>query len=200
MTGTDLSPIQPQWVPPNCTFEIDDVTLKWTYPSNFFDFIHIREMFGSVGDWDELFDQAYLHLKPGGYVENIEHSVHPVSDDDTVGPDHIYTQYGEVMHEMGRKRGKDFDVWKYNAERMRQAGFVDVVEKRMKWPMGPWSSDPKLKMLGRWNQLRCQQGIEGFVMRSLTTVGGWSYTEVQAFLGKVRDALKDRTLHAYLDV
>ena len=50
--GTDLSPIQPEWVPPNCHFEIDDVSLDWTFPSNHFDFIHIRELFGCIPDWD----------------------------------------------------------------------------------------------------------------------------------------------------
>jgi hypothetical protein len=46
VTGTDLSPIQPEWVPPNCHFEIDDVSLEWTFPPDHFDFIHIREPAG----------------------------------------------------------------------------------------------------------------------------------------------------------
>lgn len=37
VTGVDLSPIQPPFVPPNCVFEIDDVTLPWTYAENQFD-------------------------------------------------------------------------------------------------------------------------------------------------------------------
>ena len=32
VTGTDLSPIQPSWVPPNCKFEIDDAEREWTHP------------------------------------------------------------------------------------------------------------------------------------------------------------------------
>ena len=47
VTGVDLSPIQPPFVPPNCVFEIDDVTLPWTYAENQFDFIHVRELFGT---------------------------------------------------------------------------------------------------------------------------------------------------------
>lgn len=27
--GIDLSPVQPEWVPPNCTFEVDDFDLEW---------------------------------------------------------------------------------------------------------------------------------------------------------------------------
>jgi len=57
--GTDLSPIQPDMVPPNCIFEVDDVRDLWTYPENYFDFVHIRSLFGSVSDWDALWAQAY---------------------------------------------------------------------------------------------------------------------------------------------
>jgi hypothetical protein len=172
VTGTDLSPIQPEWVKPNCTFEVDDVTLPWTYRPCSFDFIHIREMFGSISDWDELYAQAYRVLKPGAYLENCEHSITPVTDDDTSGPDHVYTQYGKIMNELGRKLGNEFDIWNQVKEGMVRAGFVDVVETRTKWPMGSWSSDPKMKELGRWNQLWIGQGIEGFVLRMLTNHGG----------------------------
>ena len=174
MIGTDLSPIQPHWVPPNLSFEVDDMTLPWTYPPASFDYIHIREMFGSVSNWGELYAQAYRALKPGGYLENCEHSITPVSDDDTVKPDHVFQQYGRIMNEMGRRRGKEFDIWKHVKDGMVRAGFVDVVERRTKWPMSAWSSDPKMKELGRWNQLRVDQGIEGFAIRLLTTVGGVS--------------------------
>ncbi|KAI4230682.1 MAG: hypothetical protein L6R40_007980 [Gallowayella cf. fulva] len=94
VVGTDLSPIQPTWVPPNCVFEVDDVTMEWTFRKDSFDFIHSREMFGSIADWDEYFRQCFLHLKPGGYVEALERGVKPVSDDGTVGPDHFWTTWG----------------------------------------------------------------------------------------------------------
>lgn len=131
-------------------------------------------MFGSVSDWDFLLSSAYAAIKPGGWIENAEHGVQPISDDDTVGPDHIFTDYGRNMTEMGRKRGKEFEVYRHAKERMERAGFVDVVETRMKWPMGPWSSDKKMKELGRWNKLRCERGIEGFVMRMFTNDAGVS--------------------------
>ena len=46
--GTDLSPIQPSWVPPNVHFQIDDCILDWTWPENYFDFIHIRNLYGKL--------------------------------------------------------------------------------------------------------------------------------------------------------
>jgi hypothetical protein len=39
--GIDLSPIQPAWVPSNVKFRVDDVTLDWMEPENFYDFVHV---------------------------------------------------------------------------------------------------------------------------------------------------------------
>lgn len=45
--GVDLSPIQPSFAPPNCKFEVDDITAPWAYEPPKFDFIHIRTLYGT---------------------------------------------------------------------------------------------------------------------------------------------------------
>jgi hypothetical protein len=183
--GTDLSPIQPLFVPPNCAFEIEDLNLDWTYSKSQFDFIHIRELFGSVADWDEFFSSAFEHTKPGGYVEVIEHSVLPVSDDGTVNEESFFTLWGKTVVEMGRRFGKSFTIWEESRERLEKAGFVDIVEKKYKWPMNGWPSPEyrthgddgekswqRLREIGVWNQLRLYDGVEGFMLRLLTVAGG----------------------------
>jgi hypothetical protein len=185
IVGTDLSPIQPSFVPPNCHFEIEDLNSTWTYPENHFDFIHIRELFGCVSDWDDFFAQAFAHTKPGGYVEIMEHSVWPVSDDGTVNDQSFLTLWGRTVVEMGERFGKSFTIWKESKSQMERAGFVDIVEKRYKWPVNDWPSPAfrtdgndggkswqRLRELGRWNQLRLYYGVEGFMLRLLTTTGG----------------------------
>ena len=49
----------PNRVPPNTTFEIDDMEDEWTYPDNHFDYIHMRSLSGSFADWDSVLAQAY---------------------------------------------------------------------------------------------------------------------------------------------
>ncbi|KAH9878826.1 hypothetical protein J1614_002260 [Plenodomus biglobosus] len=196
--GTDLSPIQPKWVPPNCHFEIDDITLEWTFPPNHFDMVYLRELFGSIGDWDFLFQQAFHHTKPGGYIEVVEHSVCPVSDDGSMGPDHFYHTWGSVVLEMGEKFGKSFTIWEESAERLRKAGFVDVTVVDFKWPMNGWPQEPKAKTIGRWNQLRLMDGVEGFMLRLLTQAGGWSVARAQLHLAQMRKELKCYRTKAYL--
>lgn len=77
--GTDLSPIQPRSVPPNVKFEVDDVCDEWVYAVPF-DFIHIRGLYGSVGDWDQLYAQAQRTEKGERYTAQTpvdkRHSLH----------------------------------------------------------------------------------------------------------------------------
>lgn len=54
------------------------------------------------------------------------------------------------------------------------AGFVDVVEYKFKWPLGPWSNDPRLKDIGRWNMHSWEIGLEGWTMALLTRCKGVS--------------------------
>lgn len=183
--GTDLSPIQPLFVPPNCTFEIEDCNQPWTYPDSHFDFIHIRELFGCVPDWDVFFAKCFKHTKPGGYVEILEHSVWPRCDDDSMPPDAFYNLWGQTALQMGERFGKSFTIWEESKARMEKAGFVNVEEIRYKWPMNGWPSPElrtdgddggknwrRLRELGIWNQLRLYDGIEGMQMRLLTAAGG----------------------------
>jgi hypothetical protein len=59
-------------------------------------------------------------------------------------------------------------------EEIENAGFVNVVEKVFKAPIGPWPADPKLQELGRWTLLGFDTGLEGFVLAILTRTLGVS--------------------------
>lgn len=59
--GLDLSPIQPDWVPQNVSFVVDDIEHEagWTYDDNMFDYIHVRHIMHSIRDRKELFERIY---------------------------------------------------------------------------------------------------------------------------------------------
>jgi ubiquinone/menaquinone biosynthesis C-methylase UbiE len=82
--GTDISPTQPNWVPPNLQFQIDDAQLDWTFPDNHFDFIHLRYMQGAIDDWPKMYRQMYRHLKPGGWFQHLEPGLEMGSDNPNV--------------------------------------------------------------------------------------------------------------------
>lgn len=152
------------------------MTLDWTFPRNHFDFVHIRELFGCVPDWDFFFAQAYDHIAPGGWIEIVEHGVHALCDDGTMSDDHFFHTWGETVIGLSEKWGKSFTIWEEAKARLEKAGFVDVTEVPFKWPMNGWPSDRKMKDIGRWNQLRLHEGVESFMLRLLTQVGGVSFS------------------------
>lgn len=132
--GTDLSPIQPSWVPPNVSFQIDDCTQEWTFPPNSFDFIHIRWLFGSIIDWDALYREAFNALKPGGWIESHEASTQFSSDDGTMREDSAMAQFGKFFAEGGKKLGRSMTVLEDGVQRrgIEAAGFVDIHEESFK--------------------------------------------------------------------
>ncbi|KAL1874364.1 hypothetical protein VTK73DRAFT_447 [Phialemonium thermophilum] len=105
VVGTDVSPIQPTWVPPNLKFEIEDCTQDWTFAPNSIDYIHMRWLVGSIDDWTALMRRAYDALRPGGYIESFEASSCIVSDDGSVTDDSAMGQWGPDSAEgSGRSR------------------------------------------------------------------------------------------------
>ena len=56
-TGIDVSPCQPNWVPPNAYFEVDDYNVEWL-DQNRYDLVHARELLGSCPDWVGLYRRA----------------------------------------------------------------------------------------------------------------------------------------------
>ncbi|EDO05046.1 hypothetical protein SS1G_07531 [Sclerotinia sclerotiorum 1980 UF-70] len=185
--GTDLSPIQPD----------NDVTEEWTYPPNYFDFIHIRGLFGSIPDWGRLYAQAFKHLKPGGFIQHIEPSLHVKSDDDTVPPDSPLYRFADLFNNAGERTGQSMDICPTMSSKISQAGFINLHEKTYKMPLGEWSNDPKLRELGKWNLLQFDVGLEGFAVQLLTNTMEMSLPEVQLFCAQVRAAARDRRIHSY---
>lgn len=132
--GTDLSPIQPSWCPPNVKFEIDDLEEPWTYAPNSFDYIHIRYMVGSVSDWTKLFRQCYTALKPGGWLETYEPEADYRSDDDTIPADAALYVWRDLFAEGGKKLGRPFTPVTDDVQRkgVIEAGFTNMHSKTIK--------------------------------------------------------------------
>ncbi|KAF2110998.1 S-adenosyl-L-methionine-dependent methyltransferase [Lophiotrema nucula] len=200
--ATDLSPTQVTSAPPNIRFEVDDACSEWIYPESSFDFVHVRGLTGCVKDWPYLYQQAFKHLKPGGYFEHLEFSIDTnASPTSTNLADRLYTRYTSNVFNLGEeKTGMTFRTIEYMKGYMLGAGFVDVVEKTFVWPIGAWPSDPHLKELGRWGERNWTEGIEGWVLALYTRVLGWSYADVQRFVEEMKAVFKDRKNHYYHQV
>ncbi|KAK1767868.1 S-adenosyl-L-methionine-dependent methyltransferase [Phialemonium atrogriseum] len=197
--GTDISPIQPSWVPPNLEFQIDDCTQKeWAFPRDSLDYVHMRWLVGSIVDWTALFKHAYNSLKPGGFIESHEASPYIVSDDGSIHETSAMNQWGKFFVEGGRKMGRSFTVVKDGTQRkaMEEAGFVDIEEANLKNPLGGWPRDPKLSEIGKYTQLALEQDIEGTVLFMANSVG-WTKMEIGVYIAHLRRELRSRKFHPY---
>ncbi|KAI1193469.1 S-adenosyl-L-methionine-dependent methyltransferase [Nemania serpens] len=199
VVGVDISPSQPQWIPPNLKFEIDDVTQPWTYAPNSFDFVHMRWLIGAIPNWYTLFEEVFQALKPGGVFESKESSCVIQSDDGTVPYGSAMDQWGRVFSEAGRKFGRTFRPVEENLQTkaMEAAGFVDIRVYNMKTTLGPWSADAKYKEIGQYARLALEQDIEGFIMYMWTTVLGWTREEIAVYAAHLRRELRSPHYHAY---
>ncbi|RDW74836.1 S-adenosyl-L-methionine-dependent methyltransferase-1 [Coleophoma cylindrospora] len=196
--GVDLSPIQPNFVPPNVKFEIDDIELDFP-DSRSYDYIHCRYMSYAIKDWPRLVQQVYKHTLPNGIVEFTDYDLTYRSDDGTLDNTTLKA-WGDDLPRAGRMMGREPCPGLYLEKWVREAGFTNIEHKVYKIPLGPWPADKHLKMLGAYNYLMLMQGIEAFSLRLFINVLKWSYEEVQVLLVKVRNDLKDRRIHAYTEM
>lgn len=178
-------------VPPNVSFEIDDLEKTWTW-SQKFDFIFARMMLGCFEDLPNMIKVAYDNLEPGGYLELQDMGLPARSDDETLKPDSYLAQWCKLCLDAGQNLGRPvFPTTEYK-NYLTAAGFEDVVEVQKKWPTNTWPRETKFKEL-----VRLAGGLEGLSLAHFTRGLGWSSEETLVFCAQTRKDLKDPRIHAY---
>ena len=196
--GNDLSPIQPHHVPPNVEFVVDDIEDEWAYEHNPFDFIHARYLAGSIRDWPRLMKQAYACTKPGGWVEFQDWDCMVESPDDSITEDSSFwiwhkATLGRIEATNTGRPGPRLEGW------IRDAGFVNVVERKFIIPLHIWPKDPRYKRIGAMNFLQWEKGLEGIsigcLSRSTSDEPAWSIEEIQVLMAKAKADAQNRKYH-----
>ncbi|KDN70928.1 putative TAM domain methyltransferase [Colletotrichum sublineola] len=204
--GVDLSPIQPEWAPPNCTFELDDLEKSWTWNEPF-DFIYCRAMEGCFADAPKMVRKIYKTLqptcralKPGGYLEVGGMELPPGCDDGSVPQESSLWKWHALLQEAAEKLGRPLEGLGKQTEAMQEAGFVDITRKDYILPLNSWPADPHLKEIGRWQCVNLDMGLEALSLGLLTRALDWSKEDVLALCAAVRTDLRNRKMHAYWKV
>jgi len=197
--GTDLSPIQPNWVPPNVKFQVDDVEEDWTFEKNKFDLINIRNLVGSVRDWKKLFTQIYDHIKPGGFIEFTDFDIRSqYSDDGTLredGPTRAYyRQLWVAMEKSGTATRTDIFEGL-----LKEVGFEDVTVVTQKIPVKPWTKNARLKELGNC-LLELSAGYESYGLAAFTRILGMEEKKARELIRGAEREHMDLSIHAYLRI
>ncbi|RFN49778.1 methyltransferase domain-containing protein [Fusarium flagelliforme] len=196
VVGIDLSPTQPDFVPPNLTFYIDDIEDPWTF-SYKFDLIYGRMLTGSVRDWPKFIKQSYDNLESGGWIELADILLQLRSDDNTIPKGCASAKWGDLMLEAAAKFGAPLDSCTRYKQQLADAGFVDIVETIYKWPCCSWPRDPKYKEMGLWNYENLGNGASGLSLALFTRALGWTPEEVEVFLVDVRKDMKNKNIHGW---
>ncbi|KAH6675644.1 S-adenosyl-L-methionine-dependent methyltransferase [Halenospora varia] len=196
--GSDLSPIQPTYVPPNCQFEVDDAEDEWNY-SQRFDLIHGRALVTCFKDPGTVISSAFKALIPGGYLEFQDVVLPMRAIDDTIEGTALQ-HWQEKTIASAATLGTS---WKNSGNYTRyfeDAGFVDVVEQHFQWPMNTWPKGTRMKTLGTYWQEDMLRGLEALSMAVLTRGGGMKKEEVLELTAEVRKDIHNKNIHAYLPI
>jgi SAM-dependent methyltransferase len=198
--GTDLSPIQPQWVPPNVMFEIDDFNQIWTREDSSLDFVHLRWVVGTITDWTELFRQAYRVLKPGGWIETFDCNGFPESDDGTLTEETALHTWGYLIREgakaLGSKASFSAVQEGLQVKGLTEANFTRITEHPMKIPVSEWAKDKKYKQMGLYFRATLENDTEGAI-GFLASQLGWTKEEISVYAARLRRELRTNSVHAF---
>lgn len=194
--GTDLSPIQTEWVPANVEFEVDDANESWTFPLESFDFIHVRTLAGSNLDWPNFIQKCYDHLKPGAKLEISEGRANFWYQDDSVPTDSFTYRWLMEWRELSGKL--QFDVFPALKGLVSGSPFQNIQTYESPVPLGTWPRSKRLKEIGHYFRYQfLEMGLEAYTLALFTRVGGWGEVEARALIAKVRDEMKTNKMHIF---
>ncbi|KAI0454378.1 tam domain protein [Xylaria acuta] len=198
VVGTDLSPIQPEFVPPNAHFYVHDARLdEWWWPDPF-DYIHIRMTLGAWEDFEtDVARKAFDHLEPGGWFEAQELLPTLGCDDDSMPDDWAPNLLFNDLEDCARREHRPLDVAKTYKQGLVNAGFVDVTEQVYKIPINGWARSKNWKTLGDLWNVNCLDAIQGVAMALLHRARGLKRHQIEIHLMDTRRALSDKSVHAY---
>lgn len=195
VVGTDLSPIQPEYVPPNCHFEVDDAEDEWIF-SQQFDYVHLRLMFHAFKSHKEVMRSAYKQLNPGGWMEWQDYYPHIQSLDNTIAGTSL-ERWTRMYVEGGQRLGRDMLAPRRYKEWMEEAGFINVVEEKLVIPGNPWPKGKDQKVMGVWQMTNFLEGLHAVSMTIFTKGLGMSPEQVEVFLVDVRKDIRNLGIHFY---
>lgn len=199
--ATDLSPIQPRNVPPNVSFYVEDSYVT-PYPATFlasvlplltpfcssqpwdytdkFDYIHTRITAGCWSSFQEqVAEQAFESLSPGGYFESQEYDAIVACDDETLDPEGPLARWFHDLRVASDAMDRPVVLAATLRKTYEEVGFVDIQERIFKMPMNGWPKDERLKELGRMWERNFLTGLSGFSFTLFNRVFGRTPAQIE---------------------
>jgi hypothetical protein len=143
-----------------------------------------------ISDWDKFISQAYAFLKPGGWCELQEFHLGITSDDGSMKEGGALWTWRRDMLAATKKIGIDTLVSLQHPKILKEKGFINIGERQLKIPMGPWAKGRKEKQIGIMAQKDLVDGVEGISTKLLLMVG-YEPENLKLFFEEVKKELMD---------
>ncbi|KAF2147597.1 uncharacterized protein K452DRAFT_293995 [Aplosporella prunicola CBS 121167] len=198
--GTDLSPVQPSFVPPNCSFLVDNAEKEWAFDQKF-DFVHVRMLCMGMHSWPRFFRQCWENMEPGGWLEVREimfpwgAAGHGPQDLEQIAKSPLL-EWSDLVRQGAAKVGIDTKACLRFEELLRGQGFVNVRRKDVQWPLGIWPKGEEQKKLGAYAVENLKSGLQGISTAVFSRNLGMSREEIEVRLAHARKDLKEGRYYA----
>ncbi|KAG6221199.1 hypothetical protein E4U26_006135 [Claviceps purpurea] len=194
--GIDIALIQPGMVPPNVSFLVNDCEQEWT--ERYVDLVHFRFMITMLRDTSKVLGHAFKSLRPGGWIELQEYESTPMCDDGTMPNDDAVKHLYELVDRSFEKFGLKANLAPQLGTYLEKAGFEDIRCQVMKVPIGPWTKDKTMRIIGQYQKSVIVDGLPFLAGRPFQALE-MSDSEIEATIAKARKRLHDPKVHRYLN-
>lgn len=143
-----------------------------------------------------LFQKAFASLIPGGYLE-MQDPAPPIRAFDSTLDNSALLRAASLLLTATKKAGIDITAPQRYKTMMESAGFVDVKEVVVDWPIGTWAKGEYHKKIGAWFRRDMKVGVEGILMGLCTRVLGMRREEVLDLVGELKKEMGDPGMHAF---
>jgi ubiquinone/menaquinone biosynthesis C-methylase UbiE len=140
--GIDISPVQPLYVPENCTFFLENVLNGLSFHDHQFDLVQSRCIGAGIRDgrWVEFMEEVWRVVRPGGWVQFIE--IDPVRecDDGSMPSDSPVGMFERIVERVMKEKYRTtmHGVGHKLARHVAEAGFININCLKIKSPLGKW--------------------------------------------------------------
>ncbi|CAI7598057.1 unnamed protein product [Penicillium viridicatum] len=197
--GVDIAPhMSPDDMPDNLWLQVDDLNRRFTFPANHFDLVHSRLLATGINRsrWPSYLRDIVRVLKPGGWVQMVEIYFNVQSDNGSITDEHALrrwsTQYLRALEDR-----KDLRIGSKLRTLMTEAGFVEVDTKMIPLPLSAWSTDRRMRDIGRHSCANMQQLLRSLALYPLTQRLHMAPDTFNALVDQAQQEAADPTLKAY---
>ncbi|KAG6135802.1 hypothetical protein E4U38_001684 [Claviceps purpurea] len=194
--GIDIALIQPGMVPSNVSFLVNDCEQEWA--ERYVDLVHFRFMITMLRDTSKVLGHAFKSLRPGGWIELQEYESTPMCDDGTMPNDDAVKHLYELVERSFEKFGLKANLAPQLGTYLEKAGFEDIRCQVMKVPIGPWTKDKTMRIIGQYQKSVIVDGLPFLAGRPFQALE-MSDAEIEATIAKARKRLHDPKVHRYLN-